>query len=164
MKGLLNWYAERPEREQRILLLGGGLSLLLILVFGIWLPLEDAIEREQNRHRALQQALLTMQHQAAEIRTLRGAGLRPATPGDGQRSLISILEEAVTEAGLKSSLKRMEPDGQKRIRLQFSSVSFDQLVLLLDRLTRGQDMRIASFNITPTSKPGRVDARLVLAR
>jgi len=163
MTALRQWWEGLAERERRILLWGGGVSAVLLLVFGMWLPLEEAIKREKARYQGLQTSLAEMRRQAAEVARLRQQGVGQSRSSSGQ-SLIAILEQQVTAAGLKNHLKRMQPDGDRRLQLQFQAVSFDALVTLLQRLANRHGLVIASFTITPVDKPGRVDARLVIER
>lgn len=163
MQALRQWWDGLGERDRRILQWGGGTAAVLLLVFGLWLPLEDALEREKARYAGLQRSLAEMRSQAARVARLRQQGVDGRTVPSAQ-SLIATLEQQIDRAGLKDRLKRMQPEGEHRLRLQFQSVPFDRLIPLLQQLVREQGITIASFSITPAGKPGLVDARLVLER
>jgi len=88
------WWRTRTLREQRLILVAGGLLSIVLLWLLIVRPLGDALSRARERHGAAAQALADARAQAALIRQLEGR----SAPALGM-PLEALLSQSANEAG-----------------------------------------------------------------
>lgn len=153
---LLKEHWGRLQERERHFLLGGAVALLLLGGYGlIWDPYVEGmarLEKEVVEQRAL---LRWMEEAAAEVQGLRRG--RPVKGG----SLLALADSTARAAGLGSALKRVEPEGQRGVRVWFEQVPFDDLLRWLDQLSQ-RGVRLSGLVVERRPEPGRIDARLVL--
>jgi general secretion pathway protein M len=143
------------ERERRMVLIG-AVAVVLILIFGLIVPLDRSVASAQQRIGKKQADLLRMRQIAPE---LIGAALPPAAT---QESLLVIVDRSARESGLSSALKGTEPNGPGALSVRLERASFDMLVAWLARLSQQNGIRVDNASIDSTSAPGIVNAALVL--
>ena len=78
MNSVMEWYSGLQAREQRMVLIGAPVVVLLILVGGVLLPLESAVSRALQTEQSRRDDLAWMRLNAPEIRGA-GASLAPDT-------------------------------------------------------------------------------------
>jgi general secretion pathway protein M len=153
------WWEGLSSRERLLVAGGATLTLVLLLYVIAWQPF-------QANHRRLRQSvaeqrveLTAMQQMAREIKQLGGSsGKPPATEG---RSLLTLVDQTARAAGLGTAIKRVTPQGEDRLGVQFDAVEFDKLVPWLGALER--DHRIVIVNLSvDRAAAGRVNARLIV--
>lgn len=156
-------WLERLDARQRLLVFaGGGLSLLLLLWGLLVQPLADRIDRLERTLASQQETLRWMQQAALEIQRLRRRG---GVAGDlGGRSLLAVVDQSARAAGLGDGIRRVEPEGEARVRVRLQHVSFDRLVRWLAGLRGRYGVRVAGVQLERAPEPGRVDVRLTLER
>lgn len=154
------WYLGLELRERQLVAGGGAVLLLLILYLMIWEPiasgytdLSDAVQRKQE-------TLAWMQQAAAQINALKGRG-GGSTRGLGGRSLLAVVDQAARSGGLGNAIKRIEPDGNKGVKIWFEGAAFDPMVLWLDKMVKNFQIEPSIITIEPIGG-GRVNARLTL--
>ena len=156
------WWATLSTRERGIILAGTGLVLAFLLyVFG-WQPF-------QTGHRRLQQAvterradLAWMRQAAAEVKTLNSSSAAGSAPDE--RSLLTLVDQTVREAGMGAALKRVAPQGDDKLSAQLDAVEFDRLLPWLNALEEQHRIALSSLTVDRTETPGLVNARIVLGR
>jgi len=156
------WLANLDPRERRWLL-GGAVLLLILLVYSLaWHPFSKEVRRLEELV-AEQRALAAWMEQAArEAQRLRGLRARAGNPRAG-RSLLALADQTARQDGLGSAIKRVEPEGQSKVRIRLEGAGFDDLVTWLEKLQVQHGVRILSITIDRRDTPGLVDARLTLA-
>lgn len=158
-----DWWANLAERE-RLFLAGAGAVLALALFYLLaWEPLFEAREELEQAVAAQRKTLQWMQEAAGEVRMLR----QQAGPGALQgrnRSLLSVLDQTATQAGVRDHIDRMEPEGGNGVKLWLDDAPFDPLVRWLERLERHYGVHVTRATIAATDQTGLVDARLTLER
>ena len=156
------WLARLDPRERHLVLGGGALALALLIYLLGWLP----FSREVTRLREVvkeQRALAAWMEQAArEAQRLRGLQ-GGAAARRGSRSLLSLTDQTARQAGLGGAIKRVEPEGQDKVRIRLEGVAFDDLIRWLEKLPLDHGVRIQDIAIDRRDTPGEVDARLTLA-
>jgi type II secretory pathway component PulM len=153
LDALIDYVATRSERERRMLAVG-AVALLLILVFGIILPLDRGVAHAKTRLTQKRADLAWMQGVAPEI-----AGHVPMTSGE---SLILIVDRSARESGLEKALAGSEPGGQNSLSVRLEKASFDKLVAWLGRIAQQNGVVVDSATIEKTGAPGEVNAAIVL--
>lgn len=160
MSGLTTWWQSRDARERRVLTTGAVVVGLMLLWAFAWKPLDDARHALIESNARLSGDLATMRVAAADL------GGRPAD-GDAARaragrSLLAMADAGIREIGLHGGLKRIEPDGDGRVRLRLEGIAFDPLAGWLEALAADHGVRVSELAATRTAYAGQVDVQLVL--
>jgi len=145
------------ERERRIALIGGACSVLL-LVFGVILPLDRSVAHAQARLVSKQADLAWMRGVTPE---LIAAGPATATPTT-QRSMLVVVDGAAREAGLGTALTSSEPSGAGGLQVRLEKAPFDAVVGWLARLSEQDGIRVDSATMDSAGPAGTVNAGVVL--
>lgn len=153
------WWEGLSSRERLLVAGGATLTLALLLYALAWQPFQASHRRLRQSVAEQRAELAAMRQMAQEIKQLSGSGSKPATT-EG-RSLLTLVDQTARAAGLGAALKRVTPQGEDRLGVQFDAVEFDQLVTWLGALER--DHRIVIVNLTvDRAAAGRVNARLIV--
>ena len=154
------WWEGLSHRE-RLLTAGGAVFTLVLLLYALaWQPFQASHRRLRQSVAEQRAELAAMRQMAAEIKRLGGSGVTTSAPVDG-RSLLTLVDQTARAAGLGAALKRVAPQGENRLGVQFDAVEFDKLVPWLNQLER--DYRIVIVNLSvDRAAPGRVNARLTV--
>ncbi len=157
------WWNGLSERERW--LVGGGsvLAALVLLYALLWQPFHNRLRDLRQTVAVQRRDLAWMQQAAAEIKQL-GAGATPSAPRReaGQPSLLTLVDQTARTAGLGSAMKRIEPQGEDKLRVQFEQVGFDPLLRWLGSLEQDYGVIMVNATIDRQTESGRVDARLIL--
>jgi len=142
-------------RERRMVFVGGGLALVL-LVFGVLVPLDRSVAHAQQRLAKKHADLAWMQSVAPEI---AASAPPPAATGE---SLLVIVDRSAREAGLANSLAGSEPGASGSLSVRLEKAPFDALIAWLARLAQQSGVAIDSATIERAGAPGLVNAAIVL--
>lgn len=153
------WFNDLEARERRLVMAAAALLVVLLVYVVLWEPLESKVADLHAGTGELQSTLHWMQQASQEVKQLRGVGGAQARPG-GQ-SLLSLIDRSAKSGRLGTALKRVQPDGDRRVRVWLEGAGFDDLVRWLANLEDGQGVRVVNSVFEAKDDPGRVDARLV---
>jgi general secretion pathway protein M len=145
------------EREQRMLVIGAVCAVLL-LVFGVIVPLDRSVAREHARIAAKQADLAWMRGVAPELVAAGPATNAPTS----QQSMLVVVDRAAREAGLGSALTSSEPSGAGGLQVRLEKAPFDAIVAWLARLSEQHGIRVDSATMDNSGQPGVVNAGVVL--
>lgn len=148
-------FAQLSARERR-LVGAAGVVLLLVLLFGVLLPLERGVSREQAQLAKKRADLATMQSMVPELQ-----GAPPVASGGGE-SLLVIVDSSAREAGLAGALAGSEPGASGSLAVRLEKAPFDNLLGWLARLALQNGVVVDSATIEKTGAPGLVNAAIVL--
>jgi len=143
------------ERDLRMPKIGGSLAVLL-LVFGVIVPLDSSVSHAHQRLGKKQADLVWMRAVAPEF-----ASIGPARAATNE-SLLVIVDRSARESGLASSLAGSEPSGPGGLSVRMQKASFDTLVAWLTRLSQQNGIRVDTASIESAGAPGLVNAAIVL--
>lgn len=161
MQQLKAWFYALKPRE-RLIVLGGGALVLLTVIYLLGLaPFYKTLNDRSARVARKQADLAWMRSVAGEMQML-GAN-QPAAGASGE-SLVVLIDRSARECGLGSSLTGQTPSGETSIRVRLESAAFDTLIACLGSLQRMHSVSVDSATFDRTSKPGVVNASLVLNR
>jgi general secretion pathway protein M len=152
------WFANLGERERWLVLGGGGMVFLLLLYALAWLPLSHRVGDLRSTVQGQVALERWMEGAAAEVKRLRGS---QGSVAAGQ-SLLSLVDRTAREGGLGPAVRRVEPDGIDKVRIQLEQAPFDDLIAWLETLVRQNRIRIDSVTAEGRDQPGVVNARVVL--
>jgi len=144
------------EREQKLVKIG-GIGAVLILIFGVLLPLDSSVAKARARITQKQADLVWMRGVAPVI-----AASGPAHQGGSGESLIVVVERSAQESGLEKSLAGSDPSGPGGIQVRMEKASFDAMIGWLSRLSQQNGIGVDGASIDTTGSPGIVNAAVVL--
>lgn len=147
-------------RDQRMLKLGAGLAGSLLFWAWVWDPLSASRAMLREQAAANEADLAWMRPAVERVAAQGGIDSRTLPQADG-RSLLAQVDASARESGLGPQLTGIEPQGEQRVRLQFSGADFDQLTVWLESLA-SRRVRVEELAITRAAGSGRVDARVAL--
>ena len=155
-----DWFAGLEPRE-RLLVSGGGVVLLVLLLYlMIWAPIAGNYQALNDGVAEQKKTLAWMKRAAAELKVVQRSGSSTAR-GLGGRSLLSVVDQSARSGGLGPAIKRIEPDGSKGVKVWLEGVAFDPMILWLGKITRTYQIETSIITIDPQGG-GRVNARLTL--
>ena len=144
------------QRERRLVMIG-GLAAVLILIFGVLIPLDNSVAKARARVIQKQNDLAWMRS-AAPMVAMAG----PARQGGSGESLLVIVDRSARESGLGKALAGSDPSGPGAIQVRLEKASFDALVGWLSRLSQQNGIGVDGASIDTTGTPGIVNAAIVL--
>lgn len=154
------WFMSLEANERRMLLGGGGLLLVMFLYLGIWEPMTSKVDSLRVSTVEQTSLLAWMRGAAQEVKKLRGRGGQQAKPVSGG-SLLSLVDRTAKSGRLGTALKRVQPDGDAKVRVWLEAASFDDLVRWLTALETRHGVQVESSVFQALEASGSVDARLV---
>ena len=157
MDNLVAWFKAQSLRDQR-LAAGAAVILCIILIFGIFVPLDTSVARAQARVQRKQADLAWMRSVAPQLAAAGSAVTAPAS----QRSLIVVIDTSARESGLGSALNSSEPSGPGALRVRLDKAPFDTLVQWLGRLSQQNGIHVEQASIDAAGPPGLTNAGIVL--
>jgi type II secretory pathway component PulM len=144
------------EREQRLMKIG-GIAAVLILIFGVLLPLDSSVAKARARITKKQADLVWMRNVAPVL-----AASGPVHTGANGESLIVIVDRSARESGLEKALAGSEPNGPGGIQVRMEKASFDAMIGWLSRLSQQNGIGVDGASIDTAGAPGVVNAAVVL--
>ncbi|OIO69518.1 MAG: hypothetical protein AUJ58_05615 [Zetaproteobacteria bacterium CG1_02_55_237] len=99
---VLPWYQHLQQREQRLVLGTSVILPLLIVVFGMWLPLRDEAMQISSTMPELQAQLLEAQLLADKVAK---GGVKSAAQGD----LLTVVDTAARGSNIRQFITRIKP-------------------------------------------------------
>ena len=127
------WWQNQTERDQKVLLIGGGVSavlfVLLVLVTPLWRSHREADELLERRTDNLQEMLRIEREVAAQPRS--GAGRGHGRPL-GELSPIALIQNSAARAGVKDKLRDIRPGATEEVgRSRYTTVNFQMADLTM---------------------------------
>lgn len=155
------WFENLQPRERLILVLGTAVGVLVLLYAGVWYPLQRDLERLERSVAEQSQNVAWLRTAAQEVRQLRSSSSRRRV---SSAPLLTLVEQSARQAGLGSTLSRVEPQGGSQARVWLEAAPFDAMVIWLGQLRSAQGVTVESVVLDPQKDRGLVNARLVLER
>jgi general secretion pathway protein M len=146
------------ERERRMVLICGGIAVL-VLIFGILLPLDRSVAQARARISQKQADLNWMRGVEPELAAAPAS--LPAGGTNGE-SLIVIVDRSARESGLGGSLAGSDPSGPGGLQVRLEKAPFDAIVGWLARLSQQNGIRVDGATIDNAGTPGLVNAAIIL--
>jgi general secretion pathway protein M len=148
-------YDTMSPREQRLVQIG-GIAIVLILIFGVLLPLDSSVSKAHTRV-AKKQADLVWMRGVAPLLALSA----PAHQNSGE-SLIVVVDRSARESGLGTALAGSDPSGPGGIQVRLEKAPFDSIIGWLSRISQQNGIGVDGVTIDGAGTPGVVNAALVL--
>ena len=157
----MSWWEHLAVRQRWVLGIGGFVVAAVLIYTLIWEPWRNSLQQLRQQLAVQQQELAWMRDAAVELKRLTGnSAARNAV--SRTRSLSTLIDQTAKAAGLGAALKRVEPQGEQRLRIRLEQVGFDQMVLWLSQLEQSYGVEIINAAVQREADSGRVSARLLL--
>jgi general secretion pathway protein M len=156
------WYGSLVARERRMVWLI-AVCLMVLLALLVWRPVLQQRAQLGERIQRQQASLVEMQLAAREVQRLQ-ASRSPVSQGprsDG-RSLLALADESARTRGLGEALRRVEPQGDNRVRMLIEDAQFAAVSGWLETLQYRLGVEVEDISIERRSLPGLVSVRLTL--
>ena len=163
LQQLKQWFKSLPQKEQWMVSGTGLLIIITLFYLVIWEPVHVGLQTEKQKHESQQEILIWMQQAANEVKTLRASGNR-STVRDSNKPITLVIEQAIKNAGLNSSVNKIESSGNDGARVTLNEASFNQILVWLNTLSTYNGIQVVSAIIERGTEPGRANARLSFER
>ena len=154
-------YEALQPREQLIVAAGALVVALTLLYLVVWEPF--ALARD-HQARALQTARSIAQQLEQDAAKRQGSGPGGGSAANSGASLLAVVDQASKDGTLSKMPSRMQPDGDKQVRIWFEDVQFDALLRWMYQLQTRYGVHIDNVAIERRNTAGLVNARLALTR
>lgn len=153
------YWANLQPRERHTVL-GGGIVLALILLYGLVLdPFQQELSRLQKSVKTQTAELAWMQQASAQVKHLRGNS--PAAGRVAGQSLMSVVDASARSTGLSGAIKQIKPEGQG-VKVRLEQAPFDDMLRWLEHLNSKQGVNVTGLVMERLAQPGRINASVVL--
>jgi len=149
-QSFLRWWYGLAVREQKLLLLALPLVLMGFMYWGVWQPLHQAKQFDQQALQQLEQQRLALL-QAQPLLLQAAAG--PSRTGG---SLAQIVSNSARSFNIQVS--RMQPQNEQ-LQLVLEDIAFEQLLPWLHQLHYQNGVRLVNLDVAVTDRPGIVSVR-----
>ena len=156
VKELLVRFNALPERDRLALKVLGIFFGFLFVVFVIWFPAHAFVDHKQAAYEESRD-LLTWMH-ANEALARRSALASNGQAKTGQ-ALLSVVNMAAQTRTL--NIKRLEPDGEKDVRVWLENAPYEQTLLWLFDLENQYQVHIKQITIDKQPTAGYVNAHIL---
>jgi len=160
---LKQWFTSLPQKEQWMVSGTGILIAVTLFYLIVWEPVHLGLQAEQQKKQTQTEIFLWMQQAANEVKTLRSSGVH-SNIRDKKKPTTLVIEQTIKNAGLNTSLKKLESSGKNGARVILNEASFNQILVWLNTLATHNGIQVVSANIERNDAPGRVNARLTFER
>jgi general secretion pathway protein M len=147
-------YDTLAPREQQLVKYG-GIALVIVLIFGVLMPLDSSVAKARTRVTKKQQDLVWMKGVAPFLAA-------QVTHQNNGESLIVIVDRSARESGLGNSLAGTDPSGTGGIQVRLQKAPFDAVIGWLSRLSQQNGIGVDGATIDGAGAPGLVNAAIVL--
>ena len=150
-------------RERWIVSAGALIVLVTLLYLLVWEPIVDAHRQRVQSLESARLVAIRLEQAAAQVQRA-GGGQRGAAAAGRGLSLMAAVDQASKQGTLGKSPTRIQPEGDREVRVWFEDVSFDVLVRWLAELQTRYGVGVQTLDVEPQSTPGKVNARMSLVR
>lgn len=148
------WYLSLSQREQRIVMIGGGLFGVFLFMQLVLAPLEKSRIKAEKQVTKYQDLLMYVNENASLINSAQ------QTRGGSSGSLSQSINRSARSNGIKIASTR--PQGSE-LQVQLEDVEFNALLKWLNKLT-GNGLTITALDINAGEAPGTVSVRRLQVR
>lgn len=144
------------RREQLALIILTVFTAIMVLIYGVMMPANDYKQRAEQNYRSALDTLSWME----ENKPLVSQNFSMHEARDPGQSLLGIANQ--TSKSFRLSFKRYQPVGENGLSLWLDAVSFNNVVLWLERLDKRYNIIVKEIAVDREESKGLVNVRLVL--
>ena len=150
-------------RERWILSAGATVLALTLAYLLVWEPIANGRRERVEALESSRLLAIRLEQAAAQVQRAGGQGGTGNSAGRGL-SLMAAVDQASKQSTLGRSPTRIQPEGDREVRVWFEDVSFDALVRWIAELQTRYGVGVQTLDIEPQATPGKVNARMSLVR
>ena len=162
MNGLQRTWHNLSLRDQRILLLGSLIAIIILIYAFVWSPLQKDLK--QLRPLVLSQSadLAWMQQQASRIRQLNKVG--NSKKSMNALPLLTVVDQTANAQKIRDRIKQIQPGKESgTAKIWFDKVIFERWLRWLDK-TSAQGIDVTRVSITKSAEYPKVNIRMELEK
>jgi general secretion pathway protein M len=149
---LLQGWQRLSFREQRLLLIGGGLATVMLSYFAVIAPLQQRAETATARLQAEQQLFSWVEERANLIIQLRKQGI----VATNQEPLNKVIADSSKQMSI--TLIRIQPRDEL-LQIWVDALPFNRLLDWLELLNKQYGITVDALDIERSVQPGVVDVK-----
>ena len=154
------WWSARQQRERQVLIAGAVVVVLAIFYAAIWQPVAKARHRAELDLQQTRSVANRLETIAVVVEQSRGSGAGAATRS---MPLLSAVDQATHRPELGKEPSRIQPEGDKEVKVWLDDVAFDALVAWLQEVQTQYGIVVSAAELERKAD-GVVSARLSLVR
>jgi len=158
LKQLHDKLQQLPENDRKALTALVIVVGLLLFYFIIFQPIQNYHDHAQQNAAMRQELYQWLESKQSQVKALKKTS--PAGQS-GNQSLLTLVTTTLKETGI--SVKRIQPEGNDRIRVWLEAIPFNRLLGTLNRLRGQYGLNVEEISVD-RQKPGKVDARITIKR
>jgi general secretion pathway protein M len=155
------WWNGHQPRERLILGAGGMMLVIALFFLAVWEPLHQARQRGELALEQSRKMATRLEAIASEVERARGAG--GAAAANRSLSLLAAVDKASKLPDLGKAPSRIQPEGEKEVKVWFDEVPFDALMQWMQVLQTQYGLNVSAAEIERKNE-GLVSVRLSLVR
>ncbi|MDC9728789.1 MAG: type II secretion system protein GspM [Methyloprofundus sp.] len=136
-----DWFLQKTANEQKIIVIAGFLSCLLLSYAFVYLPIARSNLTLEKRITKQQQNLLLMQSMAKKVKRLN-VNRTPVTTDSTQ--IMTLIEKTTKKHQLK--ITQIKPLSKQRLLISFEKVMFNDAIRWLDSLQKSTSISVDKFS------------------
>ncbi|PHQ81605.1 MAG: hypothetical protein COB66_01735 [Coxiella sp. (in: Bacteria)] len=157
---LKDWWHEREQREQYILIGGGIIAAILLVYMLIWRPLSIHIA-DQQQNVTQNQALLTWMTTAdTRLAQLKAMGYIKKT--NASQAMLVTIEQSLVSSKLSPYVSNTQQQNTQQIQLTLKQVPFDKFIDWAEALWKSDNIVVKTAAIKKGAVTGTADVTLTL--
>lgn len=154
-------YEMLPVRDRSILKVVGGVSLLCVIYFAMWVPASEfMVNAERDLEQNTKLLMLVKQNKALLAAMSRSSGPSSSSANLTSQQLVSSVTNLAKKHGVM--LKRFEPSGDKKIKVWVDNAPFDKMITWLSALKKSLNIEVEQISVEKDDVEGQVSSRLTL--
>lgn len=162
MSGLRNYWGQLSARDQRILLIGGAVTLFILFYALAWLPVQDGLDRLRPQVTTQQADLAWLEAQAKNVKMLKRSS--PATTGNSVMPVLTVIDQTARARKIRDKIRQIQPGKEAdTARVWFEKITFEDWLGWLDLVTR-QGMVMDRVTVSKSAEVPLVNVRVELER
>ena len=159
-----DWWETLQPKDRYMVLVGGVVVAIAILYFVVWTPVSASRNNKEMRVENKRETVIWMAQKKKEVEHLKRINPNLFNQATDSRSLLAIVDNGAKQMGTRSSITRIDPDGENKVSIWVEDISFDHLIVLLGELERRNYVQIADASLNKSEQIGKVSGKVTLSR
>ena len=158
------WWDSLQAKERLMAAIGAIFVAIAILYLMVWSPIADSRDNKKIRIENKRETLTWMIQKRQEVEHLKRINPNLFNQATDNRSLLAIVDTGAKQMGIRSSITRIDPDGENKAQIWLEDMSFDYLIVLLGELERRNHVQVADASLSKSEQIGKVSGKVTLTR
>jgi type II secretory pathway component PulM len=143
-----NWFLQKNDNDQKIIVGLAAFSLLLLLYTFLYLPLKRSNEKLESSITDIQTEITTMRKLEPQIARFSNVSVSAEVMDDSQ--MMTLIEEVAAQQQI--TLSNIKSQGKTKISVTLNNVAFNAAIRWLDTLQTQHHISISQLSIEAEKK------------